>query len=471
MVSPSEAGQSRAAGRVPAVHLDRDLVARYDTAGPRYTSYPTAAEFHSGVGSEDLAGRLARAGAPLSLYVHIPFCATVCYYCACNKVITANRRRAQDYLPRLEAEIGRLAARCGPDRVVEQLHWGGGTPTYLDDGQIRRLMKALGGHFQLADTGRGEFGIEVDPRTLGPETLAVLREVGFNRLSMGVQDLDPRVQKAVNRIQPPELTEGAIGEARRLGFRSVSLDLIYGLPLQTVAGFEATLAEIIRMRPDRLSLFNYAHLPQRFKVQRQIHAEDLPSPEDKLTILARSIEMLQEAGYLYIGMDHFALADDDLARALADGSLQRNFQGYSTHARCDLVGLGASSISMLEDCYAQNAHAVDDYQARIDEGGLATVRGVVLNADDRLRRQVIMDLMCRFAVDFEGVGADHGVEFGEYFATELERLGPMADDGLVEVDGRGIRVTPAGRLLIRNIAMVFDAYRQGAPVQGFSKVI
>ena len=455
----------------PAVALDRSLVDKYDTAGPRYTSYPTAAEFHAGVGPEEVRRRLGRADAPLSLYIHIPFCATVCYYCACNKVITANRQRAADYLPRLEAEVRRTAALCGPGRVVEQLHWGGGTPTYLDDDQIRALMGTLRRHYDLAGEDRGEFSIEVDPRSLGPETLAVLREVGFNRLSMGVQDLDPRVQEAVNRIQPAELTAGALAEARRLGFRSVSLDLIYGLPLQTVAGFEATLRAVIEMGPDRLSIFNYAHLPQRFKVQRQIRAEDLPSPEDKLTILARAIEMLQEAGYRYIGMDHFAKAEDELARALADGSLQRNFQGYSTHAQCDLVGLGASSISMLDDCYAQNAHGLDDYYGRIDAGELATVRGVVLSADDRLRRDVIMDLMCRFRVAAADIEARHGISFAEYFAAELARLAPMAEDGLVELDTAGIRVTPAGRLLIRNIAMVFDAYRQGAPVQGFSKVI
>jgi oxygen-independent coproporphyrinogen-3 oxidase len=458
------------------VVFDAGLVRRYDTAGPRYTSYPTAAEFTTGFGAADLRGHIAAANrarpdGPLSLYFHIPFCATVCYYCACNKVITANRARAAAYLERLFREIDLMGELLPRQRPVTQLHWGGGTPTYLDDAQMAALMQRTRDRFSLAGDAEGEYSIEVDPRSLGPHTLEHLRAIGFNRLSMGVQDLDPAVQQAVNRIQPAELTFGALEQARRAGFRSVSLDLIYGLPRQSAQSFARTLAAVIGAQPDRLSIFNYAHLPARFKVQRQIDERELPSPADKLVILEQSIAALVEAGYVYVGMDHFARADDELAVALHDGSLQRNFQGYATQADSEMVAMGASAISWIGGCYAQNAHTLDDYYARIDAGELATARGIALNADDFLRRDVINDLMCRFAVDTDAIATRYGILFADYFAEELGRLAPMEADGLVEREAGMIRVTPRGRLLIRNIAMVFDAYRQAGGGQQFSKVI
>jgi len=459
------------------VEFDRELIVRYDTTGPRYTSYPTAAEFSPQFGGEDLRRHIAISNErapqrPLSLYCHIPFCDTICFYCACNKVVTRNHARAVGYLDRLYAEIDRMADLFQGRRRVTQLHWGGGTPTFLSHEQLRGLMKRLRARFPLAPDEEGEYGIEIDPRRLPPATVALLREIGFNRLSMGIQDLDPDVQQAVNRIQPAELTFGVLDEARAAGFRSVSVDLMYGLPRQTPDRFARTLEAVIAAGPDRLSVFNYAHLPQRFKTQRQIDERELPSAEDKLAMLAQTIELLQAAGYAYIGMDHFAREDDELARALRDGTLQRNFQGYSTHAECELVAMGSSAISQIGDCYAQNAHTLDDYYARIDAGGLATVRGVELSEDDHLRKAVISDLMCRFGVRFADVESRFGIVFGVYFREELSDLEHFAQDRLVELDAEGIRVTANGRLLIRNIAMVFDAYRrQGGRPQTFSKVI
>jgi len=459
-----------------AVAFDPALITRYDRAGPRYTSYPTAAEFHDGFGAGDLRRHVAasNAAAPagdLSLYVHIPFCDTVCFYCACNKVITRNRAHAVHYLERLSRELGMLGAMFPAGRRVRQLHWGGGTPTYLSNAQVRALMVTIGASFDL-DPG-GEFSIEIDPRRLEDGAIENLREAGFNRLSMGVQDLDPVVQKAVNRIQPADLTFGVLERARAAGFRSVSLDLIYGLPHQTRASFLRTLEAVVDALPDRLSVFNYAHLPARFKTQRQIDAATLPDPAEKLAILEASGEFLQARGYVYIGMDHFARESDDIARALREGTLQRNFQGYSTHADCELVAAGASAIAQLGTCYAQNAHRLEEYEQRIDGGELATVRGVELDAEDLLRRDVISALMCRFELDFARVGERHEVDFERHFAAELADLEPMARDGLVEIGRRGMTVTPAGRLLIRNLCMVFDAYRRAAApgAAGFSKVI
>ncbi len=459
------------------IRFDRELIEKYDTTGPRYTSYPTAAEFRADFGPVEFRREIERAGRaaparPLSLYFHIPFCSTVCYYCACNKVITANRARAQDYLARLYREIAMLAALVGPARRVVQLHWGGGTPTFLDAGQMRALMDTTRRHFHLADEGEGEYSIEIDPRRADHATLRLLRELGFNRLSMGIQDLDPAVQQAVNRVQSAEHTFDLLAQARRVGFRSVSVDLMYGLPRQTVAGFERTLRAVIAAAPDRLSVFNYAHLPHRFKTQRQIDEQELPRAAEKLAIFQRTVELLQDAGYVYIGMDHFARADDEMAVALADGTLQRNFQGYSTHAECELVAMGASAISQVGDCYAQNAHGLDDYYQRIDAGELATVRGVVLTPDDHIRRDVIARLICTFRLTFAEVESAHGIRFADYFTDELHDIGQMAADGLVDLDDTGVTVTGAGRLLIRNICMVFDSYRRKAPTrQQFSKVI
>ncbi len=456
------------------IEFDLDLIRRYDKAGPRYTSYPTAVQFTEAFTPGRYA-EIARAtnakGGPLSLYFHLPFCDTVCYYCACNKVVTKDRSKAQPYLDRLYREIAMQAALFDDERPVDQLHWGGGTPTFISHAQMRELMRVTGEHFRLRDDDSGEYSIEIDPREVHPETIATLRDIGFNRLSMGVQDFDPKVQQAVNRIQSEQETLGVIREAREVGFKSISVDLIYGLPFQTPERFLATVQRIIDVDPDRISVFNYAHMPELFKPQRRINEDDLPSPAQKLEILQQTIEQLGAAGYVYIGMDHFAKPDDELAVAQREGTLYRNFQGYSTHAECDLVAMGVTSIGMVGDSYAQNLKGLDDYYARIDAGELAVFRGVELTADDTLRRAVITDLICHFALDFAAVEQAHGIVFADYFAEELEALKTMEADGLLVLDAEGIRVSPRGRLLIRNICMVFDRYLREARERRFSKVI
>ena len=455
--------------------FDRALIEKYDYAGPRYTSYPTAPQFHEGFGEKEYRAAAAASnatGRPLSLYFHIPFCDTVCFYCACNKIATKDRGMAVGYLERLHRELefqGRLFDR---GRRVDQLHWGGGTPTFLNDGQMRELMRVTGEHFTLADDDTGEYSIEIDPREATADTIAMLREIGFNRLSLGVQDLDPRVQRAVNRIQSEAETLAVLEAARANRFRSVSVDLIYGLPFQTAASFARTLERMIEVGPDRLSVFNYAHLPERFKPQRRIEAADLPPAEEKLEILKMTIDRLTAAGYLYIGMDHFARPDDELAQAQREGTLYRNFQGYSTHADCDLVALGVTSISTIGDTYSQNVRTLEAYYEAIDAGRLAVFRGIELNRDDLVRRDVITRLICHFVLDFAVVEARWGIDFRHYFATELARLEEMADDGLLAVEGARIRVLPPGRLLIRNICMAFDSYLSSAVQQkSFSRVI
>ncbi|MCB1725258.1 MAG: oxygen-independent coproporphyrinogen III oxidase [Gammaproteobacteria bacterium] len=455
--------------------LDQELIGRYDQSGPRYTSYPTAVQFHDGFGPDEYrnAARASNAsGRPLSLYFHIPFCDTVCFYCACNKIATKDRGRAQPYLNRVHREIEMQAGLFDASRPVEQLHWGGGTPTFISPDQMRELMQTTRRHFALLDDDSGEYSIEIDPREVTDETIGLLREIGFNRMSLGLQDLEERVQKAVNRIQTAEQTFGALRAARREGFRSVSMDLIYGLPLQTPSSFLRTLDRVLDAEPDRLSVFNYAHLPERFKPQRRINEAELPTPDQKLEILQNVGERLASAGYVYIGMDHFARPDDELAVAQREGQLYRNFQGYSTHAHCDLIALGVTSIGMVGDTYAQNMRTLDEYYARIDAGELAVFRGIQLNEDDQLRRDVITQLICNFALDMNAIGERWGIEFATYFASELTRLAGMATDGLLQIDDARIEVLPAGRLLIRNICMVFDRYL-GEPSQSgrFSKVI
>ncbi len=454
--------------------LDDQLIAKYDQSGPRYTSYPTAVQFHEGFGNADYA-RIARAsnesGRPLSLYFHIPFCDTICFYCACNKVATKDRSKAQEYLDRLYREIALQAELYDDDRPVVQLHWGGGTPTFISHEQMRELMKVTGEHFRLLPNDQGEYSIEIDPREATAETVALLREIGFNRMSLGVQDFDPLVQQAVNRIQSQEETMAVLEAARREGFRSVSIDLIYGLPHQSRERFERTLDRIIEVGPDRLSVFNYAHLPQIFKPQRRIDAAELPPPEEKLAILHMTAQKLADAGYVYIGMDHFARPDDELAVAQREGTLYRNFQGYSTHADCDLIGLGITSIGMVGNCYAQNLKELESYYQRIDAGELAVFRGLELTLEDELRRDVITRLICNFVLDFASVEQRWNIDFHEHFADELARLEEMAADGLLELDDKGIRVLPVGRMLIRNICMVFDAYLKQAQGQRFSRVI
>ena len=456
--------------------FDAELLRRYDKSGPRYTSYPTAVQFHAGFTEADYRAQAQRSNEtltprPLSLYFHLPFCDTVCFYCACNKVVTKDRKRAAPYLAHLHRETALQAELFGRSRTVEQLHWGGGTPTFISHEQMRELMDVTREHFRLHDDDKGEYGIEVDPREVRPETLAVLRSLGFNRLSMGVQDFEPMVQKAVNRIQTEAETFAVLKEARALGFRSISMDLIYGLPHQTVESFGRTLEKIIGAGPDRLSVFNYAHLPEMFKPQRRISAPDLPSPQEKLNILQLTIERLTQAGYVYIGMDHFARPNDELAEAQRNGTLYRNFQGYSTHAECDLIGMGITSIGMVGDCYSQNLKTLEDYNAALDAGHLPVMRGIVLNADDKLRRAIITQLICHFTLDFGVIERNHGILFADYFSSELADLKVMQQDGLIEMDEKSISVQPAGKLLIRNICMVFDRYLREKQEQRYSKVI
>jgi oxygen-independent coproporphyrinogen-3 oxidase len=458
-----------------SIDFDLDLIRRYDQSGPRYTSYPTALEFHDGFGEAaygEACARSNRSGRPLSLYFHIPFCDTVCFYCACNKVATKDRSRAQPYLDRVYQELEMQSELLATGRQVEQLHWGGGTPTFISHDQMRQLMDQTRRRFRLADDDVGEYSIEIDPREADAETVALLRQLGFNRMSLGVQDFDPRVQRAVNRIQTEAETLAVLEAARSEGFRSTSIDLIYGLPFQTVDGFVRTLDRIVEFAPDRLSVFNYAHLPQRFTPQRRIDEADLPLPQAKLDILQATGNRLADAGYVYIGMDHFARPDDELARAQQDGTLYRNFQGYSTHADCDLIGLGVTSIGKVDNTYAQNRRTLDEYYRDIDAGRLAVFRGIELSRDDEIRRAVITGLICNFRLDFSAVESAWQIAFDDYFGEALIKLEPMQADGLLELDTQGIRVLPKGRLLIRNICMVFDAYLAAkAGSVGFSKVI
>ncbi len=456
--------------------FDPELIRRYDASGPRYTSYPTAVQFHEGFGEADYrrcaeASHAVAPPRPLSLYFHIPFCATLCFYCACNKVVTKNRALAEPYLKRLQGEIALQAELFAPDRVVDQLHWGGGTPTFLSAQQMGALMAETARRFRLRDDDGGDYSIELDPRTVDAGTVALLRELGFNRVSIGVQDFDPDVQRAVNRIQSEAQTRAVIDAARARGFGSVNLDLIYGLPHQSVASFERTLEKVLALRPDRLAVYNYAHLPERFKPQRRIRAEDLPGPQEKLEILQHAVERLTDAGYVYVGMDHFARPDDELVRAQEDGTLTRNFQGYTTHGDCDIVAMGITAISKVADCYSQNVRDREPYYARIDAGRLPVMRGVVLDADDRLRRAVIMELICHFRLDMGAIETRFGIDFAEYFAPERAALDTMAADGLLTLGDRTIEVEPAGRLLIRNICTVFDRYLQQEQAQRFSKLI
>jgi len=457
--------------------FDPELIARYDSHGPRYTSYPTVKVFDEKFDEADyraIATRSNQLPIPnaLSLYLHIPFCDTVCYYCACNKVITKNRARAQQYLSRLIREIEWQGALFDSDRAVVQLHWGGGTPTYLDRDQIRELMLALGRNFNLLTDDSRDYSIEIDPRSVDPETIAYLWEVGFNRFSLGVQDLGPEVRRAVNRIQPIEKTRAVIEACREQGAKTINLDLIYGLPLQTEARFRKTLEVVIdEFRPDRLSVFNYAHLPKIFKTQRQIDASQLPPPSEKLAILESTIEKLTNAGYVHIGMDHFALPGDPLATAQRNRTLQRSFQGYTTHRDCDLVAMGVSAISQVSDNYSQNEKNLDAYSAGIDRGELPIARGLRLSFDDRMRGEIIHQLCCDFRLDIVNIEKNFEVSFDSYFRTELEDLAGFERDGLISLSNRCVQITAQGRLLLRNICGVFDCYSGSSELKSFSRLI
>ncbi len=443
------------------IDVDVELLKKYDQPGPRYTSYPTAPYFHTGVGAAEYLQHIKiddvqKSQEGLSLYFHIPFCDTLCYFCGCNMMVTRNREKIAYYLNYLIKEMELMRPHINPARKIKQLHWGGGTPTHLKPDEIRRLGFAIRDLFGFADDA--ELSVEIDPRELTKEHMQALREVGFNRCSMGVQDFNPKIQKAVNRIQPESITRQTVDWARELGFHSVNIDLMYGLPFQTVASFEETLDKILDIDPDRLAVFNYAHLPQIFKHQNLIKKEWLPSPEEKLRILKLTIEKLTDSRYVYIGMDHFAKPDDELTIAMNEGTLYRNFQGYSTHAGLNVLAFGITSISMLSDMYVQNVKKLNDYYERIDQGQLPVFRGVILNEDDILRREVITELMCNFRLQKEKIEMKYGIDFDEYFAASLQKLIPFEKDGLIELGTQVLKVTTAGRLLIRNIAMQFDAY-------------
>ena len=457
------------------VLFDTDLIVRYGGRGPRYTSYPTALQFSDRVAANDYKRHAIASndsGVPLSLYVHIPFCHSLCYYCGCNKIVTHNQARVDRYLEMLYREIEMQASLFDPSRKIEQLHFGGGTPTYLDADQLRDLMDHLRKAFNFDDSENREFSIEVDPRTVDAYRIRHLAELGFNRLSLGIQDFDPDVQQAVNRAQTPDEVRNLVQSAIDSGFGSISFDLIYGLPLQTVESFNATLDLVIGMNPDRLAVYNYAHLPQRFKGQRMINADDIPLPETKLDLLHHTIDKLCDAGYVYIGMDHFALPEDELVAARSNGTLQRNFQGYSTHRQCDLVSVGVSGISNIGNLFAQNAITTMEYEALIENGDLPIRKGIEVDDDDLLRADVIQALMCYDSLSFDAFGHEHHIDFREYFSDEIKRLAPLADDGLIELDQSGVDITQKGRLLLRSIAMVFDRYiDQSENDNRFSKAI
>jgi oxygen-independent coproporphyrinogen-3 oxidase len=446
------------------ISFDAELISRYSGRGPRYTSYPTAVQFgdtFTETQYREAVRQSNKDGRPLSLYLHIPFCTTLCYYCGCNKIVTRNAARVRDYLGCLYAEITMQAELFESQRVVDQLHFGGGTPTYLDDAQMCKLMDHLNQAFKLETGSSREFSIEVDPRSVHSESMELLAKLGFNRLSLGIQDFDAAVQRAVNRIQSTEDVQNLVDDARRFNYRSISFDLIYGLPHQSVKSFDATLDQVIAMQPDRLAIYNYAHLPERFKGQRMIHAKDLPSTQTKLEILRHTIEKLVTAGYVYIGMDHFALPDDDLVEAKNDGSLQRNFQGYSTHGGSDLVALGVSAIGNIGNTYAQNSVSTIEYEELVSQKQLPIRKGLIVDEDDQLRAAVIQDIMCHDGIDFAAFGDCHDIDFQSYFSAELEQLEMLATDGLIVISDNGIGVTAKGRLLLRSIAMVFDRYLSG----------
>ena len=438
--------------------FDRELIASLPASGPRNTSYPTADRFYNEFQQPEyiatLENTLSGSLKPVSLYVHIPFCNVICYYCGCNKVITKDTRKADEYLTYLEKEMALLAPHLHGKHKLAQLHFGGGTPTFLSDEQLERVFAMIREHFELLPDG--EYSIEIDPRKVSRESVFKLGKLGFNRMSVGIQDFDPKVQAAVNRIQTVEETRNVIEAAREAGFKSISVDLIYGLPHQSVESIKPTLETVLSLSPDRLALYHYAHLPHIFKPQRRIDTNAVPSSEEKLDILQYAVKLLDERGYVFIGMDHFAKPEDELAIALREGCLQRNFQGYSTYADCDLVAIGVSSIGKIGDTYSQNERDLEQYYAALDNNRLPIMRGFQLSDDDVMRRQIIQDLMCRFALEL----SDYRADFAEYFAEEIPDLQRIAELGLIEwqPETGSLKVTPKGRFLIRNIAMIFDYY-------------
>ncbi len=457
-----------------SVNIPAELTAKYNVSGPRYTSYPTALQFQDFTPS-DLRSAIAESpfrDSDLSLYFHLPFCATLCYYCACNKIVTRKTAPAIEYLAHLYTEL-ELYRDLISGRTVTQLHWGGGTPTFLTDQQMMELMAKTNACFNLASDDQGEFGIEVDPRTVDAGRIRHLRECGFNRISFGIQDFDPIVQKAVNRIQPFEDTRSVVDAARRYGFKSISVDLIYGLPHQNRDSFSRTLDQVCLLSPERISIYNYAHLPDRFSPQRRILTTDLPTANERLGILRLCIDRLLSEGYVYIGMDHFAKPDDELNIARVAGTLQRNFQGYSTHAETDLIGFGVTAISHIGHSYSQNEKEMVAYQASIEAGRLPVVKGIRMDEDDIIRSFVIRSLICQFELNYLSVATHFDIDFKSYFADQLAAMDDMVSDGLLTMDDEQITVTEKGRYFIRNICMVFDRYlsQQASPVSRYSRVV
>jgi oxygen-independent coproporphyrinogen-3 oxidase len=456
--------------------FDPQLIARYDTRGPRYTSYPTAAHFHEAFGAEDYAAALAASNdAPiprdLSLYLHLPFCRDACWYCGCHRSITRRADRARAYLDTLLDEIAMLGERVDRDRLVRQLHLGGGTPTYYSPTALAELLDALARAFSFAPARECEMGIEIDPRSVDPAAARELVALGFDRISLGIQDFDPRVQAAINRRQSISQVRAVVAAVREAGARSVSFDLIYGLPHQTPERFARTLRAVCTLQPDRVSTYAYAHMPERFALQSLMPADALPSPATRLRLLEQCHACFGASGYQALGLDHFVRPEDPLMVAMIDGSVQRNFQGYSTHADCDLIGLGASAISSVGDVYAQNAVALRQWAGMVRESRPPVARGLRLSADDRLRREVIQALMCRGRVEVAAVEAAHGCDFWAVFADAVPALRRMGADGLLAMDAAGLELTPTGRLLMRNVAMAFDAYAGAEPEARYSRVI
>lgn len=454
--------------------FNNELIKKYDKSGPRYTSYPTAIQFSEDFVENDYHKQVVLSNernTPLSLYFHIPFCDTICYYCGCNKIVTKNRNHAQPYLDAIYKELELQGELFKATRIVRQLHWGGGTPTFISHEQMTELMQQTRKHFTLLDDDSGEYSIELDPREVDTSSIKLLRQLGFNRISLGVQDFNPKVQQAVNRIQSYKETRDVILAARENEFHSISLDLIYGLPFQTIDSFSETVDKVLELQPDRLSVFNYAHLPEMFKTQRQINSADLPSAEEKLAILQNVTDKLIDAGYEYIGMDHFAKPTDELAVAQKERKLYRNFQGYSTNSDCDLVALGITSIGKVADSYSQNIKTIKEYSEIIESGHLPVYRGISLSSDDILRREVINQLICHFELNFKDVENEFNINFADYFSTELKKIKEMELDGLVKLSDDEILVLPEGKMLIRNVCMVFDIYLKKNKEQRFSKVI
>jgi oxygen-independent coproporphyrinogen-3 oxidase len=459
---------------LPDIEFSEELIRRFDKLGPRYTSYPTADKFHAGFTEasyiEYLAQRNnpANSNPPLSIYVHLPFCESLCYFCGCNKIVTKDRVRTTEYLRYLAKEMALVARHIGPDRRTAQLHFGGGTPTFLTPDELGELMAMLRGHFNFLPDA--ELGIEIDPRTVNDDTMAMLAGLGFNRTSFGVQDFDPAVQLSVNRIQPYEMVEKAVSASRKSGFESINADLIYGLPKQSRESFNRTLDRVIELAPERIALYNYAHLPSRFKAQRLIVEAELPSAEERLQIFLMSVHRLLDAGYIYIGLDHFAKPDDELNLARLDKTLHRNFQGYTTRADCDLIGFGVSAIGKVGHSYSQSVRTLKAYYEHLDIDRLPVEKGYSLTPDDVLRRQVIMELMCSGPVNFAAINQAHGIDFKHYFSDELALLKQYEEAGLIVVDEHSISVTPKGRMFVRASGMVFDKHLAQSTAK-FSKLI